>query len=107
MRQTRALALAAGILVGWALSVGCGPEFDDDLGLPPGKVCYQDSECVPDGCCGQGQNAVHIDDAPDCTGQQCTGSCALKPNLARCGCAIPRCRSGRCTVALSSEPGCG
>jgi hypothetical protein len=91
------------ILIGWLVLGGC------ELGLPepepmPGKVCYDDTDCAPNGCCGMGTDIVHVSDAPSCSGVQCSGSCPV--NGIKCGCAVPVCRGSRCTSAISVTPDC-
>jgi hypothetical protein len=84
-------------------AAGCGlvDTFPADGG---GRVCYLDTDCVPDGCCGQGAGAIHVLDAPDCSMVRCDGSCPAEQ--VRCGCGLPVCRDSRCAVAVSTEPRC-
>lgn len=91
------------VLLGVALvSVGCGSVID----LPPdtSRPCAVDADCVPNGCCGQGTAAIHVLDGPDCRAVDCSDACPLAQ--VRCGCGLPVCRESRCTVAVSTEPGC-
>lgn len=86
-----------------AALAGCGT-FEP---LPPadaGRACVQDSECVPDGCCGRGSGAVHVADGPDCSAVTCAPDCPL--TQVACGCGLPVCRDARCVVAWSAEPAC-
>ena len=95
----RALAVLSAVLV-----TGCGlvPDFPDSDG--GGTVCYLDADCVPNGCCGDGTWAVHVDEAPDCSAVRCSGSCPLAE--VNCGCGLPVCRQNRCSVAVSTDPAC-
>jgi hypothetical protein len=70
----------------------------------PGRTCHVDEDCVPDDCCGEGEFAVHVEDAPDCSGVVCAGSC--DPSMVRCGCGIPLCHDMRCAVAVTVSPQC-
>jgi len=97
MRRTGWLPLA--VLLSAA---GCG---SIDAQQPDGgRVCYLDSDCVPDGCCGMGTGAVHVLDAPDCSSFDCAPTCPA--TQVRCGCGLPVCRDSRCQVAVSTEPRC-
>ncbi len=92
----------------WALAAGCelyDPSFfSGDGGQFPGKTCYEDTDCAPNGCCGMGTEIVHVDDAPNCSTTQCMGNCPVSG--IKCGCGVPVCRSNRCTSAISSSPDC-
>lgn len=98
--------LLPGLLVGAVVAawgVGCGV----DLPTPPvgnGRVCYEDSDCVPNGCCGEATDAIHRQDAPDCSQVVCTGSCPA--DEVDCGCGIPVCSGSHCTVAVTAGEGC-
>lgn len=98
----RALWTGALFAGAFALAVfsSCGPIEEEGGGgtLTPGKVCYSDLDCVPNDCCGEGDAAVHIEDAPDCRGIRCDGSCPT--DMVDCGCAIPVCRNSRCAIAV-------
>ena len=98
----RALGVSIFVCVGIAVAaLGCGIE-DLPVDEPPsGHVCYSDSDCVPNDCCGNGDGAVNIVDAPDCRGVMCDGSCP--PNMINCGCGIPVCRNSRCATAVSDS----
>lgn len=102
------LRVAAWISAGLALAAlaGCGPleDFPIDDGTN-GPVCYDDSDCVPNACCGEGTGAVHISEAPDCRGVRCSGAC--DPSLIDCGCAYPYCRDGQCVKASTFSDQCG
>lgn len=90
------------VLAVLALAAGCGVV---DPGNPDGgRVCYVDTDCVPDGCCGQGTASIHVLDGPDCSMIRCDGQCPLEQ--VRCGCGLPVCRDSRCQVAVSTEPRC-
>jgi hypothetical protein len=101
----RLLWVVLGLL--WA---GCDPippvdEPEPLCAAPPvGVVCYQDSDCVPDGCCGLGSCAVHESLGPSCSGVRCDGTCPA--GTVDCGCGIPVCREGRCTVARTVSASC-
>lgn len=84
----------------------CGPMLDDmGAGAPgPGKVCYDDSECVPNDCCGLGTGVVHISDAPSCSNVSCSSGCDSR--YTDCGCGLPVCRNSRCAVAVSTDDRC-
>ncbi|MBK7858169.1 MAG: hypothetical protein IPJ65_06000 [Archangiaceae bacterium] len=88
-----------------AVAAACGP-VDFSTYVPPdnGKLCYDDADCAPNGCCGMGTAIVHKDDAPDCSAASCTGSCPV--NGIKCGCAVPLCRNSRCVAAISPTPDC-
>ncbi|MFZ5440159.1 MAG: hypothetical protein ACOZQL_09135 [Myxococcota bacterium] len=96
--RARALALLL------SFASGCGEVLE-----PPapdaGRPCTADSECVPNGCCGEGTAATHVLDAPSCSTVMCPGQCPEAQ--VRCGCGLPVCRDARCTVAVSVEPRCG
>jgi len=92
-----------------AALIGCSGGLIDDPAPfcpapDPQRVCYLDSDCAPSGCCGESSCAVHVADAPDCRGARCDGSC--DPLTTDCGCGLPVCRDGACTVARSVGGGC-
>lgn len=94
-------SLALGLAVGFA--VACDP---GDFSLDPngggggeGPVCYVNSECAPDDCCGEGTSIVHSSLAPSCSGVQCSGP--YPDNTINQGQCIPYCRGSRCTAACS------
>lgn len=82
---------------------GCGTLIETPL-PDAGRACTQDSDCVPNGCCGEGTSAIHVLDAPDCTTVRCSGMCPL--DQLRCGCGLPLCRDARCAVAVAVDPRC-
>ncbi len=83
----------------------CGSLIVEPPEADAGRACVQDSECVPNGCCGQGTAAVHVMDAPtSCAQLTCTGMCPT--SQVRCGCGVPVCRDSRCTVAVATDPAC-
>lgn len=91
------------VLLGAALVMaGCGEVVD--LPLPMGRACTTNSDCVPNACCGRGTGAVHVLDGPDCSAVDCSDECPLVE--VDCGCGLPVCRDSRCTVAVSTGPGC-
>lgn len=87
----------------WVALVGCGP-IDVEGPADAGRVCFGDSDCVPDGCCGLGEGSVHRLDGPDCSAARCDGACP--EDEVRCGCGLAICRGGQCVVAVSTEPRC-
>ncbi len=97
---TRARLFAASL---FALALACVPfdEFPGEEDPAPGRVCYEDSDCVPNDCCGVGTGAVHRLDGPDCRAVFCDGVC--DEDLIDCGCALPICRDGRCTAAYAEQ----
>ena len=92
-----------GLRLGVLLLAGCGSTlpFPDPV---PGRACTQDSECVPNGCCGEATSAIHTLDSVSCAGVTCTGSCPEQQ--VRCGCGVPICRDSQCTVAVATDPRC-
>ena len=93
--------LAAAVMTLWV--AGCGADLvPSEPGT--GRICYQDSDCVPNGCCGRATDAIHIDDAPDCSQVACDGQCPV--NEINCGCGSPVCSNSHCTVAVTTGPGC-
>ena len=101
MRRPR-LGRLAPLLLGAALGlmgVACEP-IDEFTEIPIGlsdTVCYRDSDCGTNGCCGEGTNPTHISEAPSCSGVRCDGVCT--PNSIDCGRCIPVCRDSRCAAA--------
>jgi hypothetical protein len=91
-----------------ALASACGPFLEDvedqGSGGVSGPICYSNSDCVPDGCCGQATAAVHVLEARGCSHVRCTGTCPS--HMTHCGCGLPVCRDGRCTVALRHDSQC-
>ena len=83
---------------------GCGELLLEPPVPTPGRACTQDSDCVPNGCCGEARAAVHRDDAPDCSTVRCSGMCPSAQTS--CGCGVPICRDSRCSVAVATGPGC-
>lgn len=101
MRRTRSVpftALAWGAVLGWA--AGCGP-VDPDFGDPPAplsnRICYVDSDCMGNACCGLGTHPTHVEDGPDCSGVRCSGDCP--PDGLDCGRCLVYCRNSRCEAA--------
>ena len=93
-------------MLGFLVTASCGV-YDLPSYMPPPAsdvVCYDDSDCAPNGCCGEGDAIVHVTMAPSCTGRTCTGSCPR--NGIMCGCAVPVCRDGQCRAAVSPTPDC-
>ena len=100
MRRTHPGSLSL-LLLGAVLGLGVGCEPIDPIEeIPPGlsdTVCYRDSDCAPNGCCGEATNPTHVSEAPSCAGVRCTGTCA--PNTIDCGRCIAVCRDSRCAAA--------
>jgi len=100
MRRSRFARLAV-FALGAALGLLAGCEPIDPLDdIPVGlsdEICYRDSDCAPNGCCGEGTNPTHVSEAPNCSGVRCTGDCP--PNSIDCGRCIPVCRDSRCAAA--------
>jgi hypothetical protein len=92
-------ALVLGAVLGFV--GGCEPLVDPALDNVPiglsGKVCYADSDCAPNGCCGEGTNPTHVTEAPSCSGVRCDGTCPA--NTIDCGRCIAVCRDARCAAA--------
>ena len=90
-----ALALRAAL----GFVAGCEP-IDPPSEIPPGlsdKVCYVNSDCAPNGCCGEGTNPTHVTEAPNCSNVRCDGTC--KADTIDCGRCIAVCRDSRCAAA--------
>lgn len=108
MRIRRSLTrLGPALLVGAAVGLwmaGCGADFSAPSSSGGGPVCFQDSDCVPNGCCGRATDAVHVSEAPDCSQVQCDGQCPV--DQVNCGCGIPVCSNSHCTVAVTTGPNC-
>lgn len=100
MRRPRLARLLAFVLGGaLGLAAGCEP-IDVIEEPPPGisdTVCYENSDCAPNGCCGQGTNPTHVSEAPDCRNVRCEGPC--QPNTIECGRCVATCRDSRCAAA--------
>ncbi|MGV3622294.1 MAG: hypothetical protein ACO1OB_15865 [Archangium sp.] len=97
------------LVIAVALSfTGCGfllgGEPGGGGGLPGGRACASNEDCVPSDCCGEGSGVVHVMDAPSCSGRTCTSNCPQ--NQTDCGCGVPICRDSRCTVAVATDPMC-
>lgn len=101
MRRSRLLRLMALVLGMSSLGVGCDV-VEEAEPPPPGvsdRICYRESDCVPNGCCGQGTNPTHVLDGPDCSEVRCTGGCPV--NSIGCGRCVATCRDSRCVAACS------
>lgn len=101
MRRTRSVSLSAlvlGAVLGWA--AGCEPT-DPGSGNNPAplsnRICYQDSDCMGNACCGLGTNPTHVQDGPDCGNVRCTNDCPV--NGLDCGRCLVICRDSRCEAA--------
>lgn len=92
------------VLIAALLLAGCGAIIDEPPPPDPGRPCTQDTDCVPNGCCGMAGSAIHQADAPDCSTVQCSGMCPVTQT--NCGCGVPICRDSRCSVAVATGPGC-
>ncbi|RKG70629.1 hypothetical protein D7V80_04560 [Corallococcus sp. CA054B] len=104
MRRARLPLLVARAVAGLTLGLLAGCDLGvEDLPIgdtPPvlsSQVCYDDSDCVANACCGEGTAITHRDVGPDCTGVRCDGACT--PNSVDCGRCIPTCRNARCAAA--------
>jgi hypothetical protein len=82
---------------------GCGSFIDPPL-ADAGRACTGDSECVPNGCCGEATSVIHALDGPDCRAAGCSAMCPLEQ--VRCGCGLPVCRDARCVIAVAVDPRC-
>src|SRR5688500_11791900 len=73
MRHSLPGIRAALFICAAAFAFAC--DIIQDINEPyDGPVCYSDSDCVPNDCCGRGTRAVHFSDAPSCQGISCSGS---------------------------------
>lgn len=101
MRRTRSVSLSAlvqGAVLGWA--AGCGPvgtDFGDNPTPLSNRICYQDSDCTGNACCGLGTHPTHVRDGPDCGNVRCDNSCPK--NGLDCGRCLVICRDSRCEAA--------
>jgi hypothetical protein len=96
----KTVALCVGVLLAGA---GCGLDIDDLDGLGgdgTGPTCYDDSECVPNACCGEGNGAVHYTLAPDCSAIRCSAE-SCPAYTVNGGTGLPVCRNSKCTVATT------
>jgi hypothetical protein len=100
MRRPHRLSLAA-FLLGAVLGLGVGCEPIDPIDEVPiglsDKICYQNSDCAPNGCCGEATNPTHVTEAPNCANVRCDGTCPR--DSIDCGRCIPTCRDSRCEAA--------
>ncbi|MGZ6133042.1 MAG: hypothetical protein ACXWK9_01225 [Myxococcaceae bacterium] len=91
-----------GVLVGAAFAVAaCGPSGDGGGGVV-GDVCTQQSDCVPNGCCGNGTGAVNTSRGPMCPapGACPAGSPDPTNQTVNNTCGTPYCDSSlHCSVA--------
>ena len=95
----RGLALFAGLTA----AVACGPVVTTAVPVT-GDPCYEDADCVPNGCCGKGTAIVSRANGPNCSTVTCDGGCPVTG--IKCGCAVPVCHELHCTAAISTSPGC-
>lgn len=100
MRRSPRLSLAA-FLLGAVLGLGVGcepvePIEEIPIGLSD-TVCYRNSDCAPNGCCGEATHPTHVTEAPDCSNVRCDGTCP--PGTIDCGRCIAVCRDSRCAAA--------
>jgi len=83
-----------------ALLSGCEP-VDLDFGETPtpesNRVCYIDSDCTGNACCGLGTRPTHVEDGPSCANVRCAGDCP--ENGLDCGRCLVICRESRCEAA--------
>jgi len=91
-----------GVLAGAALALAaCGP-MDDGGGGVVGDVCAQTSDCVSNGCCGNGTGVVNVSRAPMCPVPAACPSGSPDPTnqTVNNGCGTPYCDSTlHCVVA--------
>jgi len=95
-------ALAAGLL---ALAA-CGPAEDGGGGVV-GDVCQQTSDCVPNGCCGNGTDVVNSSRAPACPAPSACPAGSPDPSNTTLlnGCGTPYCdTTEHCFVAKLPPP---
>jgi hypothetical protein len=95
----RLVALALGVALG-VVGVGCEPIDLDSGEIPVGlsdTICYRDSDCAPNDCCGEATNPTHVSEAPSCSNVRCDGTCTA--NTIDCGRCIAVCRDSRCAAA--------
>ena len=90
-----------GVLGGALLALAaCGP-MDDGGGGVVGDVCTRQSDCVPNGCCGNGTGVVNVSRAPVCPapGACPAGSPDPTNETVNNTCGLPYCdTSGHCIV---------
>ena len=102
MRRTRSVSLSA-LVLGAVLGcvAGCEPVDPGSLDDPPApvsnRVCYQNSDCTGNACCGEGTNPTHVLDGPDCSNVRCTNNCPA--DGLDCGRCYVFCRDSRCEAA--------
>jgi len=96
--KRKAWGFLAGALLGM---MACGPAEDGGGGVV-GDVCTQQSDCVPNACCGNGTGVVNVSHEPSCPAP--SGCPAGSPDptnqtlLNMCG--TPFCDgTGHCVVA--------
>lgn len=97
-RLGRLAAFALGVTLG--LGAGCEP-IDPIDEIPQGisdTICYRDSDCAPNGCCGEGTNPTHVSEAPSCAGVRCDGTCSPTDSI-DCGRCVAVCRNSLCAAA--------
>jgi len=89
--------LIAGALLGLA---ACGP-MEDGGGGVVGDPCTQSTDCVPNGCCGNGTGAVGVANAPSCPAPNACPAGSPDPTNMTVNntCGIPTCSSFHCAVA--------
>ncbi len=97
------------VLAAMGGALACGPTVDIDWDTGggtggSGPPCFSDQDCVPNACCGTGTGVVGIAQAPDCAGVRCNNNCPV--GQLNCGCGLPVCRDGHCTVAVTFGGGC-
>jgi hypothetical protein len=101
VRLSRLIARAvAGITLGLLAGCDIGVEDLPILDTPPvlsDTVCYDDSDCVANACCGDATAVTHVTEGPNCAGVRCDGTCP--PGSIDCGRCIPTCREARCAAA--------
>ena len=94
-------ALVLGAVLSW--TSGCEPVDASGFGDIPAslsnRICYADSDCTGNACCGQGTNPTHVEDGPDCSNVRCTGECPV--DSIDCGRCLVLCKDAHCAAACS------
>lgn len=91
-----------GVLAGALLALAaCGPPEDGGGGVV-GDVCLKQSDCVSNGCCGNGTGTVNVSRAPSCPAPNACPASSPDPTNQTVNntCGLPYCDgSGHCAVA--------
>ena len=94
---------ATGLML--ALFLGCGSSVDPGAGGGTGPVCYNNTDCVPNGCCGTSSSVTDKAHAPNCSTQTCANACPVED--LNCGCGTPVCKDSHCAIATTTGGTCG